>query len=172
MQHLRALHLLHIDCKTAFLNGESDVELYVEQPEGFVLPTTPSTKLEARPERRANLRANQQMKGGSWATATGANQGSNFTSRRLQRRHHCRYPISNAINRRPLRPLHRPASPPSLNSSSTSPRTALPPCPKPSTSPSVLQPGPQSTYDPPTTPPTPPYPRSLVNADRQRRQTP
>jgi hypothetical protein len=30
------LHLLYIDCKTAFLNGESDVELYIEQPEGFV----------------------------------------------------------------------------------------------------------------------------------------
>jgi hypothetical protein len=31
------LHLLHIDCKIAkFLNGESDVELYIVQPEGFV----------------------------------------------------------------------------------------------------------------------------------------
>jgi Reverse transcriptase (RNA-dependent DNA polymerase) len=30
------LHLLHIDCKTAFLNGESDVELYIEQSERFV----------------------------------------------------------------------------------------------------------------------------------------
>jgi transposase InsO family protein len=30
------LHLLHIDCKTAFLNGQSDVKLYVEQPEGFI----------------------------------------------------------------------------------------------------------------------------------------
>jgi Reverse transcriptase (RNA-dependent DNA polymerase) len=29
------LDLLHIDCKTAFLNGESDVELYIEKPEGF-----------------------------------------------------------------------------------------------------------------------------------------
>jgi Reverse transcriptase (RNA-dependent DNA polymerase) len=30
-----ALHLLHIDYKTVFLNGQSYVELYVEQPEGF-----------------------------------------------------------------------------------------------------------------------------------------
>ena len=30
------LHMLHIDCKMAFLNGQSDIELYVEQPEGFV----------------------------------------------------------------------------------------------------------------------------------------
>ena len=30
------LHMLHIDCKTAFLNGQSDLELYVDQPEGFI----------------------------------------------------------------------------------------------------------------------------------------
>ena len=29
-------YLLHIDCKTAFLNGRSDLELYVSQPEGFI----------------------------------------------------------------------------------------------------------------------------------------
>src|SRR4030095_8625915 len=30
------LWIIHIDAKTAFLNGNSDVELYVRQPEGFV----------------------------------------------------------------------------------------------------------------------------------------
>ena len=30
------LWIIHIDTKTAFLNGNSDVELYVCQPEGFV----------------------------------------------------------------------------------------------------------------------------------------
>jgi hypothetical protein len=30
------LYILHIDCKNAFLHGESDVEIYVTQPEGFV----------------------------------------------------------------------------------------------------------------------------------------
>jgi Reverse transcriptase (RNA-dependent DNA polymerase) len=30
------LYILHIDCKNAFLNGESDVDIYVYQPEGFV----------------------------------------------------------------------------------------------------------------------------------------
>ena len=35
------LFMLHIDAKSAFLNGESDVELYVQQPEGFVDPRYP-----------------------------------------------------------------------------------------------------------------------------------
>src|SRR5579862_1368518 len=30
------LYILHVDCKNAFLHGQSDVELYVLQPEGFV----------------------------------------------------------------------------------------------------------------------------------------
>ena len=29
------LHILHVDCKNAFLHGKSDVELYITQPEGF-----------------------------------------------------------------------------------------------------------------------------------------
>ena len=29
------LHIIHVDAKTAFLNGDSDLELYVVQPEGF-----------------------------------------------------------------------------------------------------------------------------------------
>ena len=29
------LYILHVDCKNAFLHGESDVELYITQPEGF-----------------------------------------------------------------------------------------------------------------------------------------
>src|SRR5438477_13130430 len=29
------LHILHVDCKNAFLHSKSDVELYVTQPEGF-----------------------------------------------------------------------------------------------------------------------------------------
>src|SRR5947199_1684349 len=33
---LMGLEIIHIDAKTAFLNGDSDVELYVRQPEGFV----------------------------------------------------------------------------------------------------------------------------------------
>jgi hypothetical protein len=46
------LYILHIDCKNAFLHGESDVEIYVTQPEGFVdeqfpekssISTSPST---------------------------------------------------------------------------------------------------------------------------------
>src|SRR4030095_8298684 len=30
------LTMIHADAKTAFLNGDSDIELYVQQPEGFV----------------------------------------------------------------------------------------------------------------------------------------
>ena len=30
------LEILHADCKTAFLNGNSDLEIYIQQPEGFV----------------------------------------------------------------------------------------------------------------------------------------
>jgi Reverse transcriptase (RNA-dependent DNA polymerase) len=30
------LHILHVDCKNAFLHGESDFEIYVQQPEGFL----------------------------------------------------------------------------------------------------------------------------------------
>ena len=30
------LYILHIDCKNAFLHGESDVEIYITQPESFV----------------------------------------------------------------------------------------------------------------------------------------
>jgi len=30
------LHMLHIDCMMAFLNGWSDLELYMQQPEGFI----------------------------------------------------------------------------------------------------------------------------------------
>ena len=29
------LHILHVDCKNAFLHSKRDVELYVSQPEGF-----------------------------------------------------------------------------------------------------------------------------------------
>ena len=29
------LYIKHVDCETAFLNDESDLELYVQQPEGF-----------------------------------------------------------------------------------------------------------------------------------------
>jgi Reverse transcriptase (RNA-dependent DNA polymerase) len=32
----RNLYILHVDCKNAFLNGDSDIELYVLQPEGFI----------------------------------------------------------------------------------------------------------------------------------------
>jgi Reverse transcriptase (RNA-dependent DNA polymerase) len=39
------LFLLHVDCQNAFLNGESDVELYVVQPEGFVDPRYPDKVL-------------------------------------------------------------------------------------------------------------------------------
>ena len=30
------LHILHVDCKNAFLHGKSDVDIYVTQPEGFL----------------------------------------------------------------------------------------------------------------------------------------
>jgi len=30
------LHIIHADCKTAFLNGRSDLEIYLQQPEGFI----------------------------------------------------------------------------------------------------------------------------------------
>src|SRR6202035_2145199 len=30
------LHVIHIDCKNAFLHGKSDVEMYVTQPEEFL----------------------------------------------------------------------------------------------------------------------------------------
>jgi hypothetical protein len=35
------LYIQHVDCKNAFLNGNSDLELYVMQPEGFVDPKYP-----------------------------------------------------------------------------------------------------------------------------------
>ena len=28
--------IMHVDCKTAFINGKSDLELYIEQPPGFI----------------------------------------------------------------------------------------------------------------------------------------
>jgi hypothetical protein len=31
-----SLYILHLDCKTAFLNGNSDLDLYIQQPEGFI----------------------------------------------------------------------------------------------------------------------------------------
>jgi len=40
------LHMLHIDCKTAFLNGQSDLEVYVEQPERFVNQRYPNKVLQ------------------------------------------------------------------------------------------------------------------------------
>jgi hypothetical protein len=39
------LYILHIDCKNAFLHGQSDVEIYVFQPEGFVDPRFPKRVL-------------------------------------------------------------------------------------------------------------------------------
>ena len=30
------LYILHVDCKNAFLNGTSDLEIYITQPEGFI----------------------------------------------------------------------------------------------------------------------------------------
>ena len=35
------LHILHADAKTAFINGNSDVALYIQQPEGFINPRFP-----------------------------------------------------------------------------------------------------------------------------------
>ena len=35
------LHILHADAKTAFMNGDSDVELYISQPQGFIDPQNP-----------------------------------------------------------------------------------------------------------------------------------
>ena len=35
------LFILHVDCTNAFLNGESDLEIYVFQPEGFIDPIHP-----------------------------------------------------------------------------------------------------------------------------------
>jgi len=28
--------IMHVDCKTAFINGKSDLELYIQQPPGFI----------------------------------------------------------------------------------------------------------------------------------------
>ena len=42
------LHILQIDAKTAFLNGDSDLELYLEQPEGFVDQRYPTRVLRLR----------------------------------------------------------------------------------------------------------------------------
>ena len=36
------LFILHVDCTNAFLNGLSDLELYVLQPEGFIDPKYPN----------------------------------------------------------------------------------------------------------------------------------
>ena len=37
--------MLHADDKTAFINGNSDVELYIEQTQGFVDPRFPEKVL-------------------------------------------------------------------------------------------------------------------------------
>src|SRR5436190_2131077 len=42
------LYILHADAKTAFLNGSSDLELYVEQPEGFLDRSYPNKVLRLR----------------------------------------------------------------------------------------------------------------------------
>jgi Reverse transcriptase (RNA-dependent DNA polymerase) len=42
------LWIIHIDAKTAFLNGDSDAELYVRQPEGFVDMRYPNHVLRLR----------------------------------------------------------------------------------------------------------------------------
>ena len=42
------LWIIHIDAKTAFLNGNSDVELYIKQPEGFVDMRYPNHVLRLR----------------------------------------------------------------------------------------------------------------------------
>ena len=42
------LYILHADAKTAFLNGNSDLELYVEQPEGFLDRSYPNKVLRLR----------------------------------------------------------------------------------------------------------------------------
>ena len=42
------LYILHADAKTAFLNGNSDLELYVEQPEGFLDRNYPDKVLRLR----------------------------------------------------------------------------------------------------------------------------
>ena len=39
------LFILHVDCTNAFLNGRSDWELYVHQPEGFLDPIYPNIVL-------------------------------------------------------------------------------------------------------------------------------
>ena len=40
------LFVLHIDCKNAFLNGETDVKIYVTRPEGFVDQRFPDKVLD------------------------------------------------------------------------------------------------------------------------------
>ena len=35
------LHILHADAKTVFIDGDSHVEIYIEQPEGFIDPQHP-----------------------------------------------------------------------------------------------------------------------------------
>ena len=42
------LYILHADAKTAFLNGNSDLELYVKQPEGFLNRSYPNKVLRLR----------------------------------------------------------------------------------------------------------------------------
>src|SRR5947207_3780930 len=42
------LYILHADAKTAFLNGNSDLELYVKQPEGFLDRSYPNKVLGLR----------------------------------------------------------------------------------------------------------------------------
>ena len=42
------LWIIHIDAKTAFLNGNSDVELYIRQPEDFVNKRYPNHVLRLR----------------------------------------------------------------------------------------------------------------------------
>lgn len=45
---LRNLHVRHLDVKCAYLNGELDEELYLEQPDGFVIPGQENKVLRLR----------------------------------------------------------------------------------------------------------------------------
>lgn len=39
------LYIQHVDCKSAVLNGNSDLKLYITQPEGFIDPLYPESVL-------------------------------------------------------------------------------------------------------------------------------
>ena len=70
------LYILHIDCKNAFLHRESDVEIYVTQPEGFVDKGFPEkSSISTSPSTLASHLVSSPLWGGIRSRACGIGNG-------------------------------------------------------------------------------------------------